>query len=817
MDLNINQISIQENMNVIIDITNEFIIQLLNDWCKNLDNNFINPNILSKEIIKYLPKKMSLKELYDFIANYCMEKTSYHPDYNVLASKICIDSLHRNTDSDFKTVVYILYNNIDVNGNHSPLVSKELFDIVSDNHIIIQNKFDYDRDYYFDYFALKTLERSYLYRLHYIKKNNKIVKVNKIIERPQHLIMRISLGIHGNNLEKVFETYDLISHKYFTHATPTLFNSGSERSQMSSCYLLGMEDSINGIFETISDIAKISKWAGGIAVTLSDIRAQGSLIRKTNGESDGIIPLCQLLNMEAKYVNQGGKRNGSISVYIEPWHADIYKFCELRKNTKDETNKARDLFTALWVPDLFMKRVKKGGKWSLMCPDECPGLTDSYGDKFEELYVRYEQKGKYKEQVDAVNLWYHILESQIETGMPYMLFKDHANRKSNQKNLGTIKCSNLCTEIIEYTDKDTTSVCNLASICLPKFIETKNSKKIFNFDKMIKVIDVIIRNLDIIIDKNFYPTDKAKNSNLKHRPIGIGVQGLADTYNIMGYPFDSTEAMKLNKLIFETLYYSSMLTSNKIAKEKGAYSSFSGSPASKGLLQYHLWGLTEDDLSGNYDWITLVNDIKKYGLRNSLTTALMPTASTSQIMGNSESIDPYLSNVYTRTTLAGEFIVINKNLINDLINLELWSEDLRKQIIVMNGSIKDIDCIPNKIKDIYKTSYELGLKSLITQSIERGPFIDQSQSLNFSMNESNFDKLTSAHFYSWEGGLKTGMYYLRTVPSVDPIQFGINVKEVQKIKNNKKSNNILKFSSNKKNKIKKRKAINIENCVNCSA
>jgi len=765
----------------------EFIIK---NNCYDLDPKWINQEEIINYIYKSVKKELLLDDLYNYIADHCASKASYHPHYNNLASRICMSNLHRKTSPNFKETIDKLYCNVDKNGIKSKFISDDIYRIISENHEKIQSKLDFDRDFNLDYFSIRTLERSYLFRIHYVINNNNIVKEDKVIERPQHLFMRVALEVHRDDLEKAFETYDYISNKYFTFATPTLFNAATIRPQMSSCFLLPMYDNIDGIFrDTISDIACISKWSGGIGVSLSDIRSRGSLIRKTNGESNGIIPLCQVLNMVAKYINQGGKRNGSITVYLEPWHSEIYDFCELRKNNKNEENKARDLFMALWIPDLFMKRVKERGKWSLMCPDECKDLTSTYGKEFEDLYIKYEKEKKYKKQVDALNLWFHILECQIETGMPFMLYKDHANRKSNQKNLGTIKCSNLCTEIIQYTDNENIAVCNLSSICLPKYIEVRDNKKIFNFDKLLQVCKIVVENLDLIIDRNFYPVKKAEFSNSMHRPIGVGVQGLADVYNIMKYPFGSKEAQKLNKEIFETIYFGCLTASNKLAKKKGSYSSFKNSPASKGILQFHLWNLNESDLSGRYDWKTLIEDIKRNGLRNSLTTTVMPTASTAQIMGNSEAIEPYLSNVFTRSTLSGEFTVINENLIYDLINLNLWSSDMRKKIIVMNGSIADINEIPDNIKEIYKTAFEIKLKDIITQAVQRGPFIDQSQSLNLFLAASNFDILSSAHFFGWENGLKTGMYYLRSCPSINPIQYGIEATEIKKIKNNIKKNN----------------------------
>lgn len=800
-----------------IETCYEVVYSIIKDYCDDIGLKSINCENVSIEINKALKDIMTLQELYVYMADYCVTKSSYHPEYKKLASVITVDELNSRTVEDYKIVVSQLYNNIDKNGNSAPLVSKKLHDIVMEHHEEIQKELIYDKDYGFDYFGIKTLERSYLYKLVYEKNIDGIItETNRIVERPQHMFMRVSLGIHGNNLEKVFETYRLLSDRFIVHATPTLFNAGSTRPQMSSCFLLHMSDSIEGIFDTVSDIAKISKWAGGIGFSLTNIRAKGSIIRKTNGVSDGIVPLCQLLTWEGKYVNQGGKRNGSIALFLEPWHADIYDFCELRRNNGKESAKARDLFLGLWVPDLFMKRVKEGGMWSLMCPDECPGLTTSHGEKFEKLYMQYEQEHRYKKKVKAVELWYHILSCQIETGMPYMMFKDNVNHKSNQQNLGTIQCSNLCSEIVEYTDENTTAVCNLASICLPRLINNDNNNKVFDFEKLISVTRVLVRNLDIIIDENFYPTEKTKNSNSKHRPIGIGIQGLADLYNLMDYPFDSKEARLLNKQIFETIYYAALCESNELAIKLGHYESFPGSPTSEGKLQFHLWGLDyEKDLLMDYDWSTLIESIKKHGLRNSLLTTCMPTASTAQIMGNSESIEPYLTNIFTRSTLAGEFIVINENLLNDLIKENLWNDSVRKKIIVFNGSIQNISEIPERIKKIYKTAFELKLKEIVSQSCDRAPFIDQSQSLNLFMEKSDFDVLTSAHFYSWEHGLKTGMYYLRTRPAVDPTQFGIEASEIQKIKNDMINTN----NANKENEekiCKWRPGVKISDCSSCT-
>jgi ribonucleoside-diphosphate reductase alpha subunit len=1235
------------SLSEIVKVTSELVFDIISSFTYDLDQKWIDTYKITENIIKKSPDTMSLEQLYNFIATQCAENTSHHPDYNKLASRIAVKRLHFITPEDINVVAELLYHNRDKKGTLSPLISDEVYNVIKKHYVQIQKELDMSKDYNFDFFGLKTLERSYLFRIHNpkVKKTDKNEKDGQIIERPQHLIMRVALGIHGNDLKSAFETYHLISDKYFTHATPTLFNAGTNRSQLSSCFLLGMEDSIESIFnKAVANMAHISKWAGGIGVHITAVRAKGSLIRGTNGLSDGIIPLCLLLNRLAKYVNQGGKRNGSIACftentevfttnggikkiqdvkigdlvvthknrvrpviqvhknplgdrkiykleveknkdiyvtgnhkfwscyskkyksnkislgwnsieelknlmnnkettrqscyisipdgtniidtknhkidvmdykniilndtvnelkqiednkiiaisktidkkgydkiansqpinriwnitedlanlfgmwlgdghirkthkdgyilgigftvhkdnkdeieyinkicketfdcsitshtkttqnitditinshmvgsifmelfgsgfaekklphmifgwpknlvnslmaglittdghitkekcnaslglsneklmtqlyhlcrnngidvsfvkykagkgmtcdpysmsiplnkeilnqthklyhddrvercrqqleknngkendtflkilkitetdrkdayvytlgveedhsytvegliaqncYIEPWHADIFEFCELRKNTKDEERKARDLFLALWIPDLFMKRVKNNEMWSLMCPDECPNLYTTYGEEFERLYTEYEQEGRFKKQVKAADLFYHIMECQIETGIPYMLYKDHANNKSNQKNLGTIRSSNLCAEIVQYSDENEISVCNLASICLSKYVETKDNKKVFNFEKLMQVTKVIVKNLNRVIDRNFYPTPETKYSNMKNRPVGLGVQGLADVYNVFGFSFGSDEARKLNKQIFETIYYASLVATNELSKKYGSYSTFSGSPMSQGMLQYHMWGLTENDLTMGYDWKGLIENIKKYGVRNSLITAIMPTASTAQIMGSSECVEPYMSNVFIRATLAGEFVVINENLVRDLLDLNLWSDAMRKQIIINEGSVQGIDEIPQRIKDIYRTSFEVGNKAIITQSIERGPFIDQSQSLNLFLEKPDFDKLASAHFYGWEGGLKTGMYYLRSRPAVDPIQFGIDVDEINKIKNNKdqqnkkKKRDELDDEEDPPTKVCKlgKRGVDTENCELCSA
>lgn len=776
-----------------VDINEDVIREIVSNNFKNLDTKWVVIEDIVKGVYKSLPNKMILNELYYYISDFCATKIGHHPDFNKLAAHICIERLYKGTPETIKDVCEILYNNIDVHGEHNQLISDEYYNIVMDNYERIQKEMDMNRDYSFDFFGIRTLERSYLFRIHNQKQKayHKDDKKGQIIERPQHMIMRVAIGIHGTDLEAAFETYHLISMKKFTHATPTLFNAGTKKPQFSSCYLLGVEDNIEGIMESIKNMAFISKWAGGIGAHLSAIRAKGSLIRGTNGMSDGIIPLCILLNKLGKYINQGGKRNGSISVYLEPWHADIMEFCELKKNTKDEDSKARDLFIALWVPDLFVKRVKEDGVWSLMCPDQCPNLNTTYGEEFEKLYTEYEKQGKYKRQIRAVDLWYHIMDSQIETGMPYLLYKDHVNRKSNQKNLGTIRSSNLCAEICQYSDKNEIAVCNLTSICLPAFIKVNESTGVKEYDyaNLAKVAKVCVRNLNKIIDKNFYPTKETQYSNLKNRPIGIGIQGLADVYNIFDYAFGSDEARLMNKNIFETIYFASLEETCDLAKKYGKVESFAGSPFSQGELQWHMWGLKESDLTMGFDWATLINNIKTYGTRNSLLTALMPTASTSQIMGNYEAFEPYQSNIFVRSTLAGEFIVLNDNLVKKLIELNLWSETMRKRILVNNGSVQLISEIPAHIREVYKTAFEMKQKDIIIQSAERGPFVDQSQSMNLFMEKINYDVLTSCHLTSWKLGLKTAMYYLRSRPAVDPLSFGVDAEELELLLNmNMKTN-----------------------------
>ncbi len=770
-------------INTSVTITEEYVNNFLKGFQDKYNFKKVDFEDISKRILIGLHGTISLNDFYNFVADTCVVNTSIHPEYNKLASKILCERIHKMTDSDILTISNVLYNNLDNKGERFPLLADKYYEFVKTNHHIINDKLDYDRDYEFDYFGLRTLERSYLMRLRTYKKvNKKIVNDDIIIERPQHLFMRVSLFIHMGDLEKAFESYDLLSNKYFTHATPTLFNAGSPRPQMSSCYLLACEDSMNSITETIGDIMQISKWAGGIGVHVSSIRGNGSIIRGTNGLSDGLVPLCSGLNWISKYVNQGGKRNGSIAVYMEPYHTDIFQFCELRMNTGSEEKRCRDLFLALWIPDLFMKRVENDEMWSLMCPDQCPGLNKCHSEEFDTLYERYEREGKFTSQVKARKLFKHILVCQSETGFPYMCYKDSANRKSNQQNLGTIRSSNLCSEIMEYSDENETAVCNLVSLCLPRYIkQNKAGRNVFDYNKLMEVTRVAVRNLNKVIDLNYYPTEKTKVSNAKHRPVGLGIQGLSDVYNFMGFAFDSSEAEYMNKRIFESIYYAAVDESKELAKIHGPYESFKGSPFSKGKLQYHLWGLNSKDLVTSYDWDKLSEEVKTYGTRNSLLTALMPTASTAQIMGNYEGFEPYLTNIFVRTTLAGEFIVINENLVKDLEALNLWDEDMRKLIIIYNGSIQHIDNIPNNIKERYKTAFELKLKSIIKQSVERGPFIDQSQSMNLFQPKPNFTVLYSAHMYGWKSGLKTGMYYLRTSPAVNPINFGIDIDDLKRL------------------------------------
>ena len=863
----------------------------------------VNYTSLCTKIIDRLYNNIPTHKIDECLAQQCASLATTHPDYGILASKIVISNHHKNTTSNYLELVEKLFKFKDIHDNHSPLISKDMYDTVLNNHELIQSWFDYERDYLFDYFGFKTLERAYLMKIN-----------SEIVERPQHMWMRVAIGIHGNDLDNVKLTYDLMSQKYFTHATPTLFNSGTPRPQLSSCYLLAMEnDSIEGIYNTLKDCALISKWAGGIGIHIHNIRASGSHIRGTNGTSNGIVPMLRVFNNTARYVDQGGgKRAGSFAIYLEPWHSDILEFLDMKKNHGDEEARARDLFYSLWVSDLFMKRIKENKDWTLMCPDQCPGLPDVYGKEFEDLYVKYENLGKGTKTIKARELWFKILDSQIETGVPYILYKDACNEKSNQKNIGTIKSSNLCTEIIEYSDNTETAVCNLASIGLSKFVTKpthslknvtlytktkcnwcllmKNILKIndisyqeiiiekegfdefkekfnvetvpqllndgvlvggydkvkqilapsYDYDKLHEITKTVTRNLNKVIDVNFYPTEKTRKSNLRHRPIGIGVQGLADVFALMNIPFHSEEASEINKMIFETIYHASLETSMELSKErhknmekviqarkdkkfafkqeyyfgqripenksrknyeyyhvaddetnellnstypmfdevvlneknshKGCYSTFKGSPASKGILQFDMWGVVP---SSRYNWNKLKEDIILHGLRNSLLVAPMPTASTSQILGNNECFEPFTSNIYVRRTIAGEFIMINKYLIRELINMGLWNENMKNNIIKLNGSVQGIKEIPDETKEKYKIVWEIPMKHIINMASDRGAYICQSQSMNLWMKEPTYAKLTSMHIYSWQKGLKTGIYYLRTKAKAAPQQFTI--------------------------------------------
>jgi ribonucleoside-diphosphate reductase alpha chain len=736
----------------------------------------LNYTSLAMKVIDQLYDGISTFKIDELTAEQCASMSSIHPEYNILAGRITVSNHHRNTLVSFTDVMMKLYQYRDKHDKSSPLVSEEFITNIKTLTKIVGGKkeldkiCEYDRDYLIEYFGFKTLERAYLIRIN-----------GKIMERPQHMWLRVSIGIHGNNLEKVLETYEHMSKKYFTHATPTLFNAGTPHPQLSSCYLLSMEgDSIEGIYNTLKDCALISKWAGGIGLHIHNVRATGSHIRGTNGVSNGIVPMLKVFNHTAKYVDQGGgKRNGSFAIYLEPWHADISMFLQMRKNHGDEELKARDLFYALWIPDLFMERIKANGNWTLMCPDECPGLSDVYGKEFVELYEKYELEGKGRETVLARDLWFQVLDAQMETGTPYLLFKDAANQKSNQKNIGVIKSSNLCCEIIEYSDANETAVCNLASIALPSFIsKNEEGKNYFDYEKLHHITKIVTENLNRIIDVNYYPTEKTKTSNLRHRPIGIGVQGLADVFLLLDFAFSSEESKKINRDIFETIYHAALEKSCELAENEGVYETFPGSPASKGILQFDMWN-TEPGLE-RYNWTELKLRIQEKGLRNSLLLAPMPTASTSQILGYNECIEPITSNIYSRRTLAGEFIMVNKYLMNDLIALDLWNETLKNNIIANNGSIQHLEIIPSNIREKFRTVWEIPMRTLIDMSADRGVFICQSQSLNLWLEDPNYNTLTSMHFYTWSKGLKTGIYYLRRRPKHQAQQFTIEPEKARK-------------------------------------
>lgn len=735
--------------------------------CNGLDMNYIKPIEIAKKVIDGLYDGVTTEELDRLAAETAASLTVRHPDYAKLAARIEVSNLHKRTSASFSNTMKRLYTYVDPKtGENAPLLSKETYKVIKDHAAVLDEAIDYERDFTYDFFGFKTLERSYLIKLD-----------GKIVERPQHMLMRVAVGIHGEDIDAAIETYHLLSEKWFTHATPTLFNAGTPKPQLSSCFLLTMkDDSIDGIYDTLKQCAKISQSAGGIGLSIHHVRAKGSYIRGTNGTSNGIVPMLRNFDMTARYVDQGGgKRKGSFAIYLEPWHADIYEFLELKKNHGKEELRARDLFYAMWTPDLFMKRVQDDDVWSLFDPNEAPGLHDCYGEEFEKLYEKYEREGKYRKQIRAQELWFAILESQTETGTPYMLYKDHANRKSNQKNLGTIRSSNLCTEIIEYTAPDEVAVCNLASIALPKYVKEDGT---FDHQRLYDVVYIVTKNLNKVIDVNYYPVEEARNSNMRHRPVGLGVQGLADTFIMMKYPFESEEAKKLNREIFETIYYAAMTSSKDQAIKDGPYETFKGSPVSKGIFQFDMWGVTPD--SGRWDWDSLKKEVKKHGVRNSLLVAPMPTASTAQILGNTEAFEPYTSNLYLRRVLSGEFVVVNKHLMKDLIKAGLWNEDMKNKLMSENGSVQNIPEIPQDIKDLYKTVWEISQKTIIDMAADRGAYICQSQSLNIHMQNPNFGKLTSMHFHAWNRGLKTGMYYLRTKAATDAIKFTVDKASLNK-------------------------------------
>ncbi|MFM7357133.1 MAG: ribonucleoside-diphosphate reductase subunit alpha [Sediminibacterium sp.] len=726
--------------------------------CYGLDRRFVSAVDVAKKVIEGLYDGVPTTDLDNLAAETAAALTVKHPDYALLASRIAVSNLHKNTTKSFSETMRLLYNCTDAKtGKVLPLIADDVMQIIDENAELLDSTIIYDRDYGFDYFGFKTLEKSYLLKLN-----------GKIVERPQHMYMRVSIGIHKNDMESAIKTYHLMSERWFTHATPTLFNAGTPKPQMSSCFLLTMkEDSIDGIYDTLKQTAKISQSAGGIGLAIHGIRATGSYIGGTNGTSNGIIPMLKVFNDTARYVDQGGgKRKGAFAVYLEPWHADVFEFLDLRKNHGKEEMRARDLFYALWIPDLFMKRVEQDGDWSLFCPNEAPGLHESWGDNFEQLYEQYESEGRARKTIKAQELWFAILEAQIETGTPYLLYKDAANSKSNQQNLGTIKSSNLCTEIIEYTSPDEIAVCNLASLALPRFVIDGQ----FDHDKLYEVTYQATKNLNKIIDYNYYPVEEARNSNLRHRPIGLGVQGLADVFIQLCLPFESEEAKTLNREIFETIYFAAMTASKDLAKIEGPYETYAGSPVSKAQFQFDLWGV---EPSLRWDWYSLKAEVLKHGVRNSLLVAPMPTASTSQILGNNECFEPYTSNIYVRRVLSGEFVVVNKHLLNDLIELDLWNDEMKNRIIANNGSIQKIEDIPDHIKDVYKTVWEIKQRTLIDMAADRGAFICQSQSLNLFVDAPTTSKLTSMHFYGWRKGLKTGMYYLRSKAASQAVQFTV--------------------------------------------
>ncbi len=725
-----------------------------------LNTEFVKTIEIAKKVIDGLYDGVSTQELDELASETAATLTTKHPDFATLAARIAVSNLHKTTSKSFSSTMKRLYTYVNPKtGENASLLSKEVYGVINKNAALLDSSIIYDRDFSYDYFGFKTLEKSYLLRLD-----------GKVVERPQHMLMRVAIGIHMDDMDSVLETYNLLSEKWFTHATPTLFNAGTPKPQLSSCFLLTMkEDSIDGIYDTLKQCAKISQSAGGIGLSIHNVRATGSYIKGTNGVSNGIIPMLRNFDMTARYVDQGGgKRKGSFAIYLEPWHFDIFEFLQLKKNHGKEELRARDLFYAMWIPDLFMKRVESNSDWSLFSPDEAKDLHETYGEEFEKLYEKFEKEGKARKTVKAQDLWFEILEAQIETGNPYILYKDACNIKSNQKNLGTIKSSNLCTEIVEYTSPDEVAVCNLASIALNKFVKDDMT---YDHKKLYEITKVITRNLNKVIDVNYYPVEEARNSNMRHRPIGIGVQGLADTFILMRHAFDSPEAKKLNEEIFETIYFGAMEASMEIAKEEGTYKTYEGSPVSKGIFQFDMWGIAPS--SKRWDWTKLKREVKKHGVRNSLLLAPMPTASTSQILGNNECFEPYTSNIYTRRVLSGEFIVVNKHLLKDLIKLNLWNESMKDRLMEANGSIQGIKEIPDDIKLLYRTVWEVSQKSIIDMAADRGAYICQSQSMNIHMQDANFGKLTSMHFHAWKKGLKTGLYYLRTKAAADAIKFTI--------------------------------------------
>ena len=734
-----------------------------------LNADFVQTIEIAKKVIDGLYNGVSTQELDELAAETAATLTTKHPDFATLAARISVSNLHKTTSKSFSSTMKRLYTYVNPKtGENASLLSKDVYGIINKNAALLDSSIIYDRDFSYDYFGFKTLEKSYLLKLD-----------GKVVERPQHMLMRVAVGIHKDDIDSVLETYKLLSEKWFTHATPTLFNAGTPKPQLSSCFLLTMkEDSIDGIYDTLKQCAKISQSAGGIGLSIHNVRATGSYIKGTNGVSNGIIPMLRNFDMTARYVDQGGgKRKGSFAIYIEPWHSDIFEFLQLKKNHGKEELRARDLFYAMWIPDLFMKRVESNEEWSLFSPDEAKDLHETYGEEFEKLYEKYEKEGKARKTVKAQDLWFEILESQIETGNPYILYKDAANKKSNQKNLGTIKSSNLCTEIIEYTSPDEIAVCNLASIALNKFVKDDLT---YDHQKLYEITKVITKNLNKVIDVNYYPVEEAKNSNLRHRPIGIGVQGLADTFILMRQAFDSPEAKKLNAEIFETIYFAAMESSMELAQKERPYKTYEGSPVSKGIFQFDMWGIAPD--SKRWDWTKLKREVKKHGVRNSLLLAPMPTASTSQILGNNECFEPYTSNIYTRRVLSGEFIVVNKHLLKDLIKLKLWDDSMKDRLMEANGSVQGIKGIPEDIKQLYRTVWEVSQKSIIDMAADRGAYICQSQSMNIHMQDANFGKLTSMHFHAWKRGLKTGLYYLRTKAAADAIKFTI-VKDEKSMDN----------------------------------